>query len=207
MSADESVGGDGTDRTAPDGGEVVRSTVGEMGTDRETAASGAFRPLLRTAGYVVATFAVVGAGYGLAANFTIGFLIETFVEPGANPLDNTLVGIVLVVSVVNTMLLGPVMAGVAGLSVGRSYPGRGVLAAGLTGFSSTLGFYVLAALALFLTFGVLSQYAPAEAAGAAAESSGGPFTFADLRPTLVEVGIPTGVVGAVTGYVGSWLAE
>lgn len=157
-------------------------------------------------------FAVVGVGYGLAANFTVGFLIETFVKAGTDPLDNTLVGIVLVTSVVNTMLLGPVMAAVVGLSVGRSFPGRGVLAAALNGTLSVLGFYLLAALALFLTFSVLSRYAPAEAAdadasGAGSSGAGGPFTFEDLRPTLVEVGIPTGVVGAVTGCVGTWLAE
>jgi hypothetical protein len=209
MNGDESA--DSTEPGSPveaDGGEVV-DPVGSTGTEHaEGTHEGAVRPLLRTAGYVLATFAVVGAGYGLAANFTIGFLIETFVEPGVDPLANTLVGIVLVVSVVNTMLLGPVMAGVAGLSVGRSFPDRGVLAAALNGTASVLGFYILAALALFLTFGVLSQYAPAETASAAESgASSGPFTFSDLRPTLVEVGIPTGVVGAVTGYVGSWLAS
>jgi hypothetical protein len=209
MSTDEPVGEVGPERTRADGGGVVRTGAGGTVTDDESVAGGPLRPLLRTAGWVLATFAVVGVGYGLAANFTIGFLIETFVDPGANPLDNTLVGIVLVLAVVNTMLLGPVLAAVAGLSVGRSYPDRGVLVAGLSGVSSTLGFYVLAALALFLTFGVLSQYAPAAASGAAAgsSSSSGPFTVADLRPTLVEVGIPTGLVGAVTGYVGSRLAE
>lgn len=196
---------------ASDGGEVVEPSVGrpagETSTERATEGE-ALRPLLRTAGYVLAAFAVVGAGYGLAANFTIGFLVETFVEPGTDPLNNTLVGIVLVMGVVNTMLLGPVMAAVVGLSVGRSYPGRGVLAAALNGTVSVFGFYLLAALSLFLTFSVLSQYAPAEAASAAAESSAsGPFSFEDLRPTLVEVGVPTGVVGAVTGYVGSRLAE
>lgn len=206
MSADES-----DDRMASDGGEVVEPSVGrtpgETSTERATGGE-TLRPLLRTAGYVLAAFAVVGAGYGLAANFTIGFLIETFVEPGTDPLNNTLVGIVLVMGVVNTMLLGPVLAAVVGLSVGRSYPGRGVLAAALNGTVSVFGFYLLAALSLFLTFSVVSQYAPAEAASAAADSSSsGPFSFADLRPTLVEVGIPTGIVGAVTGYVGSWLAE
>ena len=207
MSADDS-----DEAIASDGGELVEPSVagaaGETSTERATDAD-VVRPLLRTAGYVLATFAIVGAGYGLAANFTIGFLIETFVEPGTDPLNNTLVGIVLVMGVVNTMLLGPVVAAVVGLSVGRSYPGRGVLAAALNGTVSMFGFYLLAALSLFLTFSVISQYAPAEAASAAAESSSssGPFTFEDLRPTLVEVGIPTGVVGAVTGYVGSWLAE
>lgn len=206
MTADDS-----DDSIASDGGELVEPpvgrTAGETSTERATDGE-ALRPLLRTAGYALAAFAIVGAGYGLAANFTIGFLIETFVEPGTDPLNNTLVGIVLVMGVVNTMLLGPVMAAVVGLSVGRSYPGRGVLAAALNGTVSVFGFYLLAALSLFLTFSVISQYAPAEAASAAAESSSsGPFTFEDLRPTLVEVGIPTGVVGAVTGYVGSWLAE
>jgi hypothetical protein len=42
--------------------------------------------------------------------------------------------------------------------------------------------------------------------GEQAGGGGGPFTFEDLRPTLVEVGIPTGVVGAVTAYVGRWMA-
>jgi len=86
------------------------------------------------------------------------------------------------------------------------------LAAALNGTVSVVGFYLLAALALSLMFSVVSQYAPVEAADAAASGAGssgggGPFTFDDFRPTLVEVGIPTGVVVAVTGYVGSWLAE
>jgi hypothetical protein len=190
MNADESVETTVSDGPLKTDGSGVVGRVGETGTEAvdDTVERGS-RPLLRTAGFVVLTFAAVGTGYGLAANFIIGFLIETFVEPGADPLANTLVGIVLVLSVVNTMLLGPVMAGISGLSAGRSFPDRG-------------------ALARSLRFGVLSQYAPAEAAGAAESSgSGGPFTFSDLRPTLVEVGIPTGVGGAVTGYVGSWLAE
>jgi hypothetical protein len=75
-----------------------------------------------------------------------------------------------------------------------------------------VGFYLLAALALFPTFSVLSQYAPAEAADAAtsgtgSSGSGGPFTSEDLQPTIIEVGLPICVVGATTGYVGSGLAE
>lgn len=188
------------------GGERVTGVDQSHATDPEPAL---WRQFLRTTGYAVLAFVTVGLGFGLAANFTIGFLIESFVEPGANPMDNTLVGIVLIVAVVNTFLLGPVVAAVTGLVTGRSLPDRRLLAAAANGTASVVGFYLLAGLALFVTFTVLSQYAPAEAAsasGGAGGSSGGPFSPADLVPTLLEVGIPTGVVGAVTGWIGSRLA-
>ncbi|MFT4885358.1 MAG: hypothetical protein ACI8U4_002881, partial [Natronomonas sp.] len=56
----------------------------------------------RTLSYLLAViglFALLGAGVGLASNFTISFFIEQFVEPGTDPLDNTQVGIMFLVAI------------------------------------------------------------------------------------------------------------
>jgi hypothetical protein len=72
-----------SDVVEADGGGVVepaRQRGSERTREREPA-----RPFCRTAGYVLVAVAVVGAGHGLAANFTVGSLVETFVDTGTDP--------------------------------------------------------------------------------------------------------------------------
>ena len=70
------------------------------------------RPAYVYALAVIAVFAALGAGLGLAANFTLGFFIEQFVDPGTDPLDSTQIGILFVVSIFLIYAVGPLAAGV-----------------------------------------------------------------------------------------------
>lgn len=157
------------------------------------------RPAYVYALAVVGVFAALGAGLGLAANFTLGFFIEQFVDPGTDPLDSTQIGILLLVSVFVIYATGPVAAGLAGVSLGRMLPDREATAAVLAGVACFLGFFLFAGLALFLTFSVLSEYGAG--AGGGGGGGGGPIDPAALGTLMVQVGLPVGLVGLATAYV------
>jgi len=159
------------------------------------------RPAYVYALAVVGVFAALGAGLGLAANFTLGFFIEQFVDPGTDPLDSTQIGILLLVSVFVIYATGPVAAGLAGVGLGRMLPDREATAAVVAGVACFLGFFLFAGLALFLTFSVLSEYGAGAGAGGGSGGGGGPIDPSALGTLMVQVGLPVGLVGLATAYV------
>lgn len=152
---------------------------------------------------VVGGFAVLGAGLGLAANFTLGFFIRQFVEPGESPMDVTQVAILFLVAIFFVYTLGPLAAGVAGVAIGRALPDRELLAGTIVGVGSFLGYFLFVGLALFFTFTVLVQYGPPPGGGAGGD--GGPLDPADLATLMLQVSLPTGLVGLATAYLTSRL--
>ncbi|PSP66244.1 hypothetical protein BRC85_10780 [Halobacteriales archaeon QS_1_69_70] len=163
------------------------------------------RPAYVYALAVVGVFAALGAGLGLAANFTLGFFIEQFVDPGTDPLDSTQIGILLLVSIFVIYATGPVAAGLAGVGLGRMLPDREATAAVVAGVGCFVGFFLFAGLALFLTFSVLAEYGAGTGAGAGGGGggggSGGPIDPSALGTLMVQVGLPVGLVGLATAYV------
>ena len=149
---------------------------------------------------VVGAFAALGAGVGLAANFTLGFFIEQFVEPGEPVMDSIQVGMMLLVAIFMSYLLGPLAAGVAGISVGQAMPDRELTAGAVSGLGSFLGFYLFVGLSLFFTLSVLSEYGAASGGGG---GDGGPLDPAGLLTLMVQVSLPVGLVGLATGYITS----
>ncbi len=147
---------------------------------------------------VVGVFAVLGAGLGLAANFTLGFFIEQFVDPGTNPLDSTQVGIMFLVAVFFVFAAGPVAAGIAGVALGQQLPDREATAAVVAGVGCVVGFFLFAGLALFLIVSVLAEYG---AGGGGGGGGGGPISPSALGTLVVQVGLPVGLVGLATAYV------
>ena len=152
---------------------------------------------------VVGVFAALGAGLGLAANFTLGFFIEQFVDPGTDPLDSTQIGILLLVSIFVIYATGPVAAGLAGVGLGRMLPDREATAAVVAGVGCFVGFFLFAGLGLFLTFSVLSEYGAGAGAGGGGGGGGGgsPIEPSALGTLMVQVGLPVGLVGLATAYV------
>ena len=152
---------------------------------------------------VVGVFAALGAGLGLAANFTLGFFIEQFVDPGTDPLDSTQIGILLLVSIFVIYVTGPVAAGLAGVGLGRMLPDREATAAVVAGVGCFVGFFLFAGLGLFLTFSVLSEYGAGAGAGGGGGGGGGgsPIEPSALGTLMVQVGLPVGLVGLATAYV------
>jgi hypothetical protein len=158
---------------------------------------------------IVGVFATLGAGLGLAANFTLGFFIEQFVEPGTDPLDSTQIGIMLLVSIFLIYATGPIAAGIAGVGLGTMLPDREATAAVVAGVACFVGFFLFAGLAIFLTFSVLAEYGTAAAGGGGGGGSGGaggPIDPAALGTLMVQVGLPVGLVGLTTAYMSARLS-
>lgn len=160
--------------------------------------TGTERGLLAYGVAVVGLFAAVGFGMGLGMNFALGFVIEQFVDPGTNPTDVTAVAITLLVNVTLPFSLGALVAAGAGVTAGRDFPDRQAAVTLVAGVASAVGFYVMAGLAIFLMFSVLSQYG-----GGGGGSS--PVSTADLGATIVRTGIPVAVTGGAAAYVASQL--
>lgn len=146
----------------------------------------------------VGLFVAVGVGVGLAQNFTLVFLVEQLVDPGTDPLANTLVGIVLIVDVITPFSLGPLVAAGVGVVTAGGFPDRPRTAAVLAAVVSALGFVLMTLLALLLTFAALSQFT---GGGGGGGSGGGPFSPVDLVPTVLLSGIPMALVGGAAAYV------
>ena len=156
------------------------------------------RPAYVYALAVVGLFAALGAGLGLAANFTLGFFIEQFVEPGTDPLDSTQVGIMFLVSIFFIYATGPLAAGVAGIGVGQALPDRDGTAAVVAGLGSFVGFFIFAGLGLFLPFSVLAEY------GAGGGGGGdSPIEPSALGTLMLQVSLPVGLVCLASAYLTS----
>ncbi|WP_255195912.1 hypothetical protein [Halorarius litoreus] len=159
------------------------------------------RRLLQYVAGGLGLFLAVGVGVGLAQNFTLSFLIEQLVDPGGNPLDNTLVGIVIVVDIITPFSLGPLVAAGVGLVTGAGYDDREGVAAFVAGAVSGVGFVLMTLVALLLTFAVLQQYGTGGAGG-----GDSPFSPSALVPTVIQAGIPMTVVGGAAAYIRARLA-
>ena len=159
------------------------------------------RPAYVYALAVVGLFAALGAGLGLAANFTLGFFIEQFVEPGTDPLDSTQVGIMFLVSIFFIYATGPLAAGVAGIGVGQALPDRDGAAAVVAGLGSFVGFFVFAGLGLFLTFSVLAEYGAGGGGGGGGGDS--PIEPSALGTLMLQVSLPVGLVCLASAYLTS----
>ncbi|QLD87913.1 hypothetical protein HWV07_02205 [Natronomonas salina] len=155
---------------------------------------------------VVGAFAALGAGVGLAANFTLGFFIEQFVDPGDPPLDSIQVGMMFLVAIFFTYGVGPVAAGVAGIGIGQAMPDRELAAGIVSGAGSFVGFYLYVGLALFFTFAVLSEYGTGPMSGGGG-GGGSPLDPAGLVTLVVQVSLPAGLVGMATGYLTSRVSD
>jgi hypothetical protein len=157
----------------------------------------------RTLSYLLAViglFALLGAGVGLASNFTISFFIEQFVEPGTDPLDNTQVGIMFLVAIFFSYAVGPLASGITGVVVGRGLSGREAVAGVVAGAGGFLGFYLFIGLALFSLLAVLSEFAPPGGGGGGGD---GPLNPSALLTLMVQVSLLTGLVGFGTAYLTS----
>lgn len=164
--------------------------------------------LSRSVATVLGLFLAVGVGLGLASYLGLDFLVVQFVDPGTDPTDNTIVGILLIHAILTPLLLGPLVAGATSLLLGRTLPERPALATVSAAATSAVGFYLMTVVALAITFAVLWQSSGAAAGGAAAGGAGGgsPFDPSALLSLVLRAGIPAAFVGAVAGYVGSRLS-
>jgi hypothetical protein len=163
--------------------------------------SGPLSILARHLGLVVLLFAVVGVGLGLTGYVGIGWLQHRFAAGAEGGFARNMAGlfasVVFLQSALVATLVGPVVAAVAGVGVGRSL--RQSTAAVLCGgFGAFLGFFVLTTVAVFL----MATALPASGGGT---GGGSPAGAGQVLGQLWLAAVPTAFVGAVAGVVGTRL--
>jgi hypothetical protein len=144
-------------------------------------------------GIVVGMFFIVGLGVGATGYVGVSWLDAELVESATGQTQSfgqLFVGLAFFQSVLFAFLVGPAVASLAGLrSAAQLASDRDV--ALVAGLGSFVGFYLMA----FLAVGVLSL----------AVEGGGPDQFGVELGTVVlpllRAGIPTGVVGLLTGLL------
>jgi hypothetical protein len=150
----------------------------------------------RAAGYSVLVFAVVGLGLGTSGYLSIGAAQDQLVSEEGIGLGEALVGIIFLQSAFTMFFLGPVVAAPMGLLNGVLGDDRVSTIIG-SGVGSLFGFY------LMIIIGIVVMSMALEASGSGGGGSGGGFN-GTLQPALAA-GIPTTLVGLITGYVGTRL--
>ncbi|MFC7166209.1 hypothetical protein [Halospeciosus flavus] len=146
----------------------------------------------RTAGLVVAVFAVVGVGLGLTGLVGLSW-VKSRVGGGAFGMGQVVTTLAFLQSAVVTLLIGPTVGGIVGAILGRdATPGGARDGAFAAGVGSFFGFYVLAGLALFLMSLALGG-----------GDGGGGANLGDLVVPVVQAGVPTALVGAGAALLGS----
>lgn len=147
---------------------------------------------LKNVGVVVVVFAVVGAGIGLTGYFGVsglGSVMQTGGQGGGG-FGQLFVALFGFVAVLIAFLLGPVVAAIAGLLAGLAFRERQAGAV-VGGAGSFVGFYVMAVVAI----GAISAAFPGASGGVSLD-------VGDQLTTILKAGVPSGVVGAVSGVVG-----
>lgn len=147
-----------------------------------------------TVGWIVAVFAALGIGLGLAGYVSVSWGHTVFVASAGGTgsvverFGPLFVSVVFFQNLSATFFVGLVAALLTGLLFGSNFlEGKQALAA--TGGGSLVGFWLLAVLALFImSFGM-------------ADPRG--FGLVDALGPIAIAGIPAGLVGAVAGYLGS----
>lgn len=153
------------------------------------------RELIKETGKVIAVFGVLGVGVGLAAFVMLSSMNLGGSQTGAQSFGAQFaVAMVSLFAVGVLYFLGPVMGVMSGLFSSRYSEDRrrNTISAGLGSF---LGFYLMFLIGIIiLSFGLPSV------GGGGGETTGGVSVTQNLVQ-MILVGIPTGAVGAVSGYL------
>jgi hypothetical protein len=159
----------------------------------------------------VVIFAIIGIGLGFTGYITVDMGEQMF---GANEdtqsgdggsmeqaFATLFVVLILFQSAIIIFFAGPIIAGFTGAIAGIVTPNtrQGAI---LGGAGSFIGFYPMALLALLIMFMAFDTGAGGGGGGTSGESS---LNLGSMLGRLVIGGLPTGIVGAVTGALGSKL--
>lgn len=151
------------------------------------------RRIAKEVGKVAGLFVILGIGLGLA-----GYVgLDQFVpEPsGENDFGAAFIGALLMFQAIFFMyFIGPAMAVVTGIYTGRHSNERNnsAIAGGAGAF---VGFYVM----FIIAFLIMSLAFPETGGGDG--GGGGGTSLGDTINQMIIMGIPTGLVGAITGYL------
>lgn len=152
-------------------------------------------------GFTVGVFAIVGVGIGLTGFFPLEYVVGEFstTEGGqfAQAIGQLFIGVVFLQSIMMAMFTGPTVGGLTGLVSAFALEDRAssVVVGGLGGF---VGFYVMVLIAVI----VMSMAMPSGGDGGQA-TMGQATDLSRVLSPILKSGLPTGIVGALTGAVGA----
>lgn len=151
-------------------------------------------------GLAIGLFAVVGIGLGLSGYISINAVRDFFMnaETGeVGPLAQTFVALVALQTTFVVFLLGSIVSTVTGsrIAAEASSTKEAMLANGAASF---VGFYVMVALALVIMFAAVGS---GDASGGGGGGGGGNVDLGQFVSPILQVGIPTGLVGVAAGGI------
>lgn len=152
-------------------------------------------------GLTVGVFAVVGVGLGFTGFFPMEYIVDQFsaTDGGefAQAIGQLFIGVVFLQSVMMAMFTGPTIGGLTGIMSGLSLNDR-ASAAVVGGVGGFLGFYIMVLVSIF----VMSLALPSTT-GTGGETGVQQSTdLGQIITPVVKSGLPTGIVGAITGALG-----
>lgn len=148
-------------------------------------------------GLVIGALTVIGVGLGVTGYLTMGMVQEAFSTEGqTSGFAQAFVALAFIQSMITVFFIGPVAGGLAGFasSIRHSDAGRGLLVGGLGSF---IGFYPMIILAIYIM-----AFAFDGGTSTGGGGGGGSSVFNNFS-TILIAGVPTGLVGAATGYLGT----
>ncbi|SFR31158.1 hypothetical protein [Halorubrum sodomense] len=150
-------------------------------------------------GLAIGLFAVVGIGLGLSGYISINAVEQFFMnaETGeVGPLAQTFVALVALQTTFVVFLLGSIVSTVTGsrIAAEASSTKEAMIANGAASF---VGFYLMVGLALVIMFAAVGS---GDASGGGG-GGGGNVDLGRFVSPILQVGIPTGLVGVAAGGI------
>jgi len=152
-------------------------------------------------GLSIGLFAVVGIGLGLSGYISMGAVERLLIGDSgqsAGAFAQTFVALIALQAAFVVFLLGSVVSAITGsrIAAEASSVKEAVIANGVASF---VGFYVMVILALVIMLAALGS--GDASSGGTGGSGGGPFNIGDIIGPIIQVGIPTGLVGVASGGI------
>lgn len=148
-------------------------------------------------GLVIGALTIIGVGLGVTGYLTMGMVQDAFTTDGqTSGFAQAFVALAFLQSAITVFFIGPVAGGLAGFasSIRHSDAERGTLVGGLGSF---IGFYPMIVLAIYI------MALAFDGGASTGDGGGGGFDILGNITTILVAGVPTGLVGAATGYLGT----
>jgi hypothetical protein len=152
-------------------------------------------------GLTVSIFAIVGIGIGLTGFFPMEYIVNQFsaTDGGqfAQAISQLFIGVIFLQSIIIVMLTGPTIGGLTGIMSGLSLGDR-VSATIVGGIGSFIGFYIMVIVSML----VMSVALPSTTGGGGETGVQQSTDLSQIIIPIIKSGLPTGIVGAITGALG-----
>jgi len=138
---------------------------------------------------IIGFFILIGLGVGTIWNVGLRWLIVIF-DAHDNPTSHTLIGTMIIVSIMIIFSLGPILSAIIGWTNGARHTNTRI-SAFISGFGSAIGFILMVIATLLILTSAIDD----------GNSGAGSFGPASLMKQIVLTSIPTLIVGIISGYI------